>query len=261
MLDKFKSIFTGEDASKPKPYGRKPSAAQNPKFISDKKRILEVLSDIEAHSPLCSIRIGKSEIEYSTSILGVKTERNMVLLDELVQEEGNIALQKERALKLFAYHNGVHLSLDISDVEIGQSRGMIYYKGAIPNRVYYPQRRQSPRLEINASHIPFHGISERTGMSVSGALFDISREGAGVNVAVNSAKIQRGDKLVNCQLRFDGYDMECDFMVRFFKPGPAGTSKVQIGGLFIDLSQKSIIKLDSLITSLERSEIRAKKSE
>lgn len=236
------------------------SPFENPNFISSPDRILNLLAEIEQSSPLCTVQIEGAPQEYNSSILGIKTEKNLIVLDELVPKEGNSALEATRALKLSTYHKGIHLSFNLTDIEMGHARGISYYKAALPDRIYYPQRRHSPRIEISSIDIAFSGVSERTGISVNGYLFDLSRGGAGIDLAVNRARVQRGDIIKNCQINFEDYAMDFDFSVRFVKPALSNSSKVQIGGFFENLSSKSQTKLSYFITSLERVEIRKQKS-
>lgn len=259
MLEAIKKIFSKSEPVEEKGGDEDLLSYDNPSFVTDPEKILKLLGEIEAGTPLCTVQIAGSNNEYSSSILGVKVDKNAILLDELVPTEGNIELQRSKALKLSAFHKGIHLSFNLANLETGHSRGITYYKAAIPDRVYYPQRRKSPRIEISAINIQFNGIAQRTGISVGGYLFDLSRGGAGIDVSVNRARIQRGDKIKNCQISFEDYVMDFDFNVRFVKPFAPGSSKVQVGGLFENLSVKSQSKLSYFITSLERLEIRKQK--
>lgn len=260
MFEKIKKIFSkaetvAEDASEDDL-----SPFENPNFITNPEKIVKLLSEIEVSSPLCTIQIEGSDEDYSSSILGIKVDKNSIILDELIPKEGNAILQRRRALKLLTFHKGIHLSFNLNDLEIGHSRGISYYKASIPERIYYPQRRRSPRIEISAIDIPFNGVAQRTGLSVVGYLFDLSRDGAGIDMPANRARVQRGDKIKGCQISFEDYVMEFDFIVRFVKPVSVGSSKVQIGGFFENLSSKSQAKLSYFITSLERVEIRKQKA-
>ena len=261
MLEAIKRIFAkSEPAEEIQPEAEEDLLAyENPNFLTDPEKIIKLLSEVETNAPLCTVQISGSDNEYSSSILGVKPDKNAILLDELIPKEGNIQLQQSKALKLTAFHKGIHLSFNLDHLETGHSRGITYYKATIPNRIYYPQRRKSPRIEIRDINIQFNGIAQRTGISVGGYLFDLSRGGAGIDIPVNRARIQRGDKIKNCQISFEDYVMDFDFNVRFVKNISAGSSKVQIGGLFVNLSSKSESKLSYFITSLERLEIRKQK--
>lgn len=260
MFDKLKSLFAKRKIENKADDSDDLSPFENPNFITSPDKIINLLSEIEQSSPLCTVQIEGVPQEYNSSILGIKTEKNLIILDELIPKEGNAALQDSRCLKLSTFHKGIHLSFNLSDIEMGHSRGISYYKSALPDRIFYPQRRRSPRIEISSIDIAFTGVSERTGMSVSGYLFDLSRGGAGIDLPVNRARVQRGDIIKNCQISFEDYLMDFDFSVRFVKPTSPNQPKVQLGGFFENLSSKSQSKLSYFITSLERVEIRKQKN-
>lgn len=262
MFNKLKNLFNKKEEDQEKENADQDdlSPFENPNFITLPEKIVALLSEIEQSSPLCTVQIDGSQQEYNSSILGIKPEKNLIILDELVPKEGNQALEKNRTLKLLTFHKGIHLSFNLSEIELGHSRGISYYKAALPDRIFYPQRRRSPRIEISSIDIAFTGISERTNVSVSGYLFDLSRGGAGIDLPVNRARVQRGDTIKNCQISFEDYVMDFDFAVRFVKPISLSSSKVQIGGFFENLSSKSQSKLSYFITSLERVEIRKQKN-
>jgi len=260
MFNKLKSLFTKEEPDQSEDDHDDFTFLENPNFITDQPRIHNLLSEIENSSPLCTIKIEGESVDCNSSILGINKEKNLIILDELVPAEANARLQKTKALKLTTFHKGIHLAFSLTNIEIGHSKGITYYKAAIPERIFYPQRRRAPRIEISSIDIAFSGVSERTGLSVNGFLFDLSRGGAGVDLAQNRARIQRGDRIKNCQIVFEDYTMDFDLAVRFVKQPTAGSARVQIGGHFEKLSNKSQSKLSYFITSLERVEIRKQKA-
>ena len=260
MFKKLKSLFAKEETTDSNEEDDELSLFENPNFITDSDKIISLLLEIEASSPLCTIKIDGVDEEYNSSILGIKPDKNLIVLDELIPKEGNATLQNVKSVKLSTFHKGIHLSFNLSKIEVGYSKGILYYKAALPERIFYPQRRRSPRIEISSIDIGFSGVSERTGISVSGYLFDLSRGGAGIDVPVNRARIQRGDKIKNCQISFDDYTMDFDFSVRFVKQPTGNSTKIQIGGFFEKLSNKSHTKLSYFIASLERVEIRKQKA-
>jgi len=260
MFKKLKSLFAKEDITDHNEDKDELSLFENPNFITDSDRIVSLLSDIEANSPLCTIKIDGVDEEYNSSILEIKADKALIVLDELIPKEGNTALQNVKSLKLSTFHKGIHLSFNLSGIEVGYSKGILYYKATLPDRIFYPQRRRSPRIEISSIDVAFSGASERTGISVNGYLFDLSRGGAGIDLPVNRARIQRGDRIKNCQISFDNYVMDFEFSVRFVKQSTINSSKVQIGGFFEKLSNKSSTKLSYFIASLEREEIRKQKA-
>lgn len=261
MFEKLKTLFSKQEDNSSaieEFYGLSPY--ENPNFITEPEKIANLLTEIEIGSPLCTVKVDGSDEEFSSSILGVKVDKDLIVLDELIPKEGNDLVRERKSVKLSTFHKGIHLSFSLADVEAGASRGISYYKARLPDRIYYPQRRRSPRIEISSIDIGFSGVSERTGISVNGYLFDLSRGGAGVDLSVNRARIQRGDRIKNCRISFEDYQMEFDFSVRFVRPASPSTGKIQIGGFFENLSSKSQSKLSYFIASLERVEIRKQKA-
>lgn len=233
----------------------------NPNFLTDPDKINKLLKDIEDTSPLCTITIKGTDEEFSSSILDVQLESKQIILDELLPKHGNELLVKQNKLKLFTIFNGIHLSFRLSDIKAGASQGISYYKSAIPFRIYYPQRRASPRIQLHALNIPFSGISRRKKTTVGGYIFDISREGIAIVTQNNRARIQRGDIITDCRINIDGYSIIFDLNVRFVKTTNYNTGKTQIGGFFDNIPSKKLNKLEHYIVTLEREEIRKRKSD
>lgn len=237
-----------------------PKLPSNPNFVTEPHKIAKLLQDIEATSPLCTITFDGMKEEFSSSILTVNTLENQLILDELLPAQGNTILQRKKSLKLSTHFNGIHLAFKLGNVKTGSSQGMAYYKADFPNRIYYPQRRKAPRIEITTIYIPFTGIASKNNISIGGSVFDISRSGIGIKLPDNRSRIQRGDVIKKCNITLDDYTLEFDLAVRFVKRIGAGNPQTNIGGNFENLSTKSQNKLSYFLASLERQEIRKQKS-
>lgn len=230
---------------------------KNPDFLVEPNKIISVLREIEATSLLCTIQIDSSRGSYSSSILKIRTDPNTIIIDELTPNEGNALLQEKKALKLSTFYQGLRLTFNLSHVETGISRGATYYKAALPERIFYPQRRKALRIKVSLKAISFSGIVQG-GTLIKGTLFDLSQSGAYINInsTANSGNIQHGDKIKKCQIIFENFVMDFDFIVRFVKSQSTGSSRLQIGGSFENLSNKNQSKLAGFITSMQRDEIR-----
>ena len=235
-----------------------PEPASNPNFLTNPDKINNILKEIEQASPLCTINIEGVTEEFSSSILDIQLDNNLIILDELFPKHGNNLLINKK-IKLSTIHNGIRLALMLSDVISGSSRGIAYYKSAIPNRIYYPQRRSIPRIQLTILNIPFSGISNRTKSSLGGHVFDLSRGGLGIVIPNNRARIQRGDSIKNCRITLDDHSISFDLAIRFVKTTNQETGKTQIGGYFENLSSKGQNKLEHFVATLEREEIRKRK--
>jgi c-di-GMP-binding flagellar brake protein YcgR len=262
MLGTLKAFFGKKESvpitSDSEPYSLEPNA--NPNFLTDAKKINVLLKNIEEASPICTVTIEGTSDHFSTSILDVQLESNQITIDKLSPPHGNQLLANNKC-KLSAIHDGIHLAFPLDSIETDSSRDISFYKVAIPNRIYYPQRRSSPRIQITALHIPFSGISERTKATVGGSIFDISRTGLclGISITNNIARLQRGDSLKNCRITFEDQTISFDLAVRFVKTANKKTGRTMIGGYFENFSSKSRQKLERFVAALEREEIRNRK--
>lgn len=239
----------------------RPNLPTNPNFVTEPHKIAKLLQDIEATSPLCTITFEGLKEEFSSSILTVNSLENQLILDELLPDRGNAILHRTKSLKLSTHFNGIHLAFKLDNIRQGSSQGMAYYKAGFPERIYYPQRRKAPRIEITSIYIPFAGIASKNNISIGGSVFDISRSGIGIKLPDNRSRIQRGDVIKKCSITLeDDYCLEFDLAVRFVKRAGAGNPQTNIGGHFENLSSKSQNKLSYFIASLERQEIRKQKA-
>lgn len=260
MLGTLKSFFTKKEViadSDSEFYD--PELKSNPNFLTDPYKIKSLLKEIEAASPLCTIIIESTDEQFSSSILDIQVENNQIILDELLPAHGNKLLLTENKLKLSTIYNGIRLAFNLSNITPGSSRGIAYYKTTIPDRIYYPQRRGSPRIQITSLSILFSGISARTKATVGGSIFDLSREGIGINAPNNIARLQRGDVLKNCRISIDNQTIDFDLSIRFVKTSNQGAGKTLVGGYFENLPSKNRNKLERFIATLEREEIRNRK--
>ncbi len=261
MLDKFKKLlFTQhEKQSSIAPELSEYEHTSNSFFLTDQKKIIQLLKDLEEASPLCTITIKGITEQFSSSILDVQIDNKQIILDELSPRHGHELLINQNKLKLITIYNGIRLAFNLSGIKTGSSHGIAYYKSFIPNRIYYPQRRSFTRTIINYDQITFSGISSRNQATVGGKIFDISTVGVGVCLPSNRARFQRGDSVKNCTINLNGHIMNFDLAVRFVKKNNQGNDKTQIGGYFENISTEDKNKLRGFVMTLEQEENRITK--
>jgi len=260
MLGKIKNIFSKKEESENSDsvfYDFEPST--NPNFLTDPGKIRKLLKDIESASPLCTANFEGTAEEISTSVLDIQHEKGQIILDELIPKHGNELLLDKKEFKLSTTFNGIRLAFKLSGIKTSSSRGIAYYKAAIPERIYYPQRRSSPRIKISSLNIPFTGVSKKTKSTVGGYIYDLSRGGIGIITNNNRARIQRGETINQCRITIDNTHINFDLEIRFVKTSQQRSSKTLIGGFFENIPSNKLHKLEHFITGLEREEIRKRK--
>jgi len=262
MLGTLKTLFKKEEIiATPELEDYVPEPASNPNFLTDQKKICQLLKNIEEASPLCTIIFKSSDQKFSSSILDVQLENNQIILDELIPPHGNNLMVRESNMSLSTIYNGIHLSFKLDNIDAGSSRGIAYYKTIFPSRIYYPQRRSSPRIQITSLNIPFSGMSQRTQASIGGLVFDLSRGGVCITSPNNIARFQRGDLLRNCSITLDNQTIDFDLSVRFIKKSNQGSRKTLVGGYFENIQSKGRNKIERFVAAIEREEIRNRKEQ
>lgn len=252
MLETIKKFFAKQENVKDSVtefYELDPTTSSH--FITHPDKINKLLKDIEEESPLCTINIEGTSEDFNSSILDVQIDNQQIILDELSPKHGNKLLLKKNNLKLSTHFNGINLAFRLSKMKVGSSCGIAYYKTAIPDQIYYPQHRASPRIEIISLNIPFCGVSSKTKRSVSGQLLNLSKGGIGISIFNNRTRLQRGDSILNCHITMDNYTLNFKLNVGYVKTSKLKKGSTHIGGYFDHLPAKSQHKLEHFISSLE----------
>lgn len=260
MLKTIKKIFArSADVSLQNNQEIEPAPRKTgPNFVTEPFRINTILQKLENNAQLCTITFSDQGEKFTSSILAVHPERQEILLDELVPAHGNTLLEQKKGCKLSAYLEGIHLAFTLEDLTPVTHQGEIHYKTGLPPRIYYPQRRKSPRIPIQSLRIAFAGISRANNATFGGQLYDLSRTGIGVSLSDNHGRIKRGDQLTRCHIRLDEYRIDFNLHVRFVKKTPQ--NKINLGGFFENLSSRDQKRLSSFVAQLERQYIRQTKN-
>lgn len=250
MLDAFRKFFDRNEAEEPL------IRHDNPNFVTESDKIINIIGSIAAAPHLCTISFSGSRKPFSTSILDFQPYQGYLILDEIRPPKGNDILRKRQSLKLSTFLNGVHLAFKLRIIDRIDNQGSSNYKAALPDRIYYPQRRTAPRIFIHSTELKFHSYFPEKQITLTGNVFDLSRSGACINFSnTHDLIIERGDVIKDCGIDLPGvFSVTFDFSVRFAKINRA--NKTQIGGYFVNITSKSQKKLDSFIARLEREIIR-----
>ncbi len=249
MLGSFKKIFNQKEKT------RNLDPNTNPKFLIIPNKIGALLANIKENSLLCTITFDGVDEEFNSSILAVQLKNQKIILDELFPLHGNNLVKEKDALKLSTIYDGVGLSFKLSNLKTGRSREINFYKADIPGRIYYPQRRTYPRLQIPKMKIAFSGIVSGLNEYISGYVFDVSKEGISVTSLNNRNKIQRGDLIKDCKIILDKNTIEFDIIIRLVRDADLGIGRTQIGGCFKKISSRNQSRLEKFIANLERKKV------
>ncbi len=255
MLDTLRQLFVQHEAKHPKEIGIS-NNDDNPNFVTDPDQIIKLINAIAASPHLCTVTFSGSKKPFTTSIIELQTDKNHLVLDEIRPIKGNELLHKKRVLKLSTFLNGVHLAFLLRIIGHSNNSTPFHYTASLPQRIYYPQRRTAPRIFIRSTALKFRTTSCLGGTSLLGSVFDLSRNGACINItSPREPAIARGDVIKDCYIELpDELNLHFDLSIRFSKTNR--NNKAQIGGYFVNLPPQNQKKLDSFIAKLEREIIR-----
>lgn len=229
----------------------------NPKFVTHPDKIASILCAIQNQNCLCTLSLQGQKKVLLTSIIEVNKEQNLLILDEINSADLGTFLQSANKIKLSTYLNGVHLAFLLTLTAVNKPGSeSLHFSSLLPDRIYYPQRRNSPRLVTDTLTITFPAAKNK--FLVRGEVIDISRGGMSFRLTAEENSIQTGDTLRNCHLNLPiGYEMVFILIIRSVK---TERNTVYIGGYFVNLSPQCKNKLDIFIATLEREIIRKRKN-
>lgn len=255
MISKIKKAISQRITKKSPSGPTAPDMNSNPKFVTDPEKILKILHAITENPSLCTIPNIISDEVYSTQIIEVIEENNLLTLKPLDTSEGNQALKHHKQLKLTAHFNDIHISILLKDIVAHKIQNSPYFQAPFPLRIYYPQRRQFIRIDTSNYRLTFQGVSERTRATIGGTLENISRRGLAIIIDNTTARIRVGEVLKKCTLTIDNHTkIHFDFTIRHQHPY-SQNSLVTIGGSFKETSNmKEQVSLDNFLASLARTE-------
>jgi c-di-GMP-binding flagellar brake protein YcgR len=217
-------------------------------------QIVGLLRRVFDNHTLLSVSVPGVERQFSSMILGVKPEDNVLLLDELNAVEGHKRLMEASKLTVRCMSEGVHLSF-ACDIEVVNRPGGAIYKTAIPSSIRYMQRRAAYRVRVALSmEIPVF-VSLENGEILEGRLYDLSTLGIGVRID-NQPEIHKDQSFGGCRICFpNGKEMTTEIEIRHVLED-TDHKPVRFGARFVGLEpdQKHVVR--HMVTHLEREWLR-----
>lgn len=260
MLGILKKIFNKKNLSYPQAEFHSNEDIESSNFLTDPDRINSLLNEIQKTSLLCTLYIEGSKEVFSTSLIKNSLESNQLIFEELSPKSGNDLLMiKKNKVKLTTSINRVQISFLLTNIKRYRTDGITYNKAKKPKRIYYPQRRSAPRVLLDNKNIPFFGTLTTTNTPFAGFVFDISREGIGLEISNPTIPLEKGDSMKNCRITIDNYTIHFDLTICLVNPLHKIPGTIQIGTHIKNVPPKDQNRLEHFITSLERKEIRNRK--
>ncbi|MDO9161289.1 MAG: flagellar brake protein [Methylococcaceae bacterium] len=231
---------------------------ENPSFVTNPDKIFHLLQQLIIEPPRCTITLNNSDSLFLTDILEV--DPDFISFSPLTPSSGNQLLASQRALKLSTVLGGIPLTFNLQNICVDKSADPICLKAALPEKIYYPQRRLTKRMPTNSTTIEFKGTSRDTGVSIQGYVTDISRGGLSVIYNSTRGNIIRSDRLSYCSVVLpDNQTIAFELTVSSSKKPLLGSNKRHLGGQFENIYPQDEKKLDRYLSTLERQQLRKRR--
>jgi c-di-GMP-binding flagellar brake protein YcgR len=181
------------------------SGPQPPKVLKTPVEIAANLRQLQQnHDPLLITFEGRSQ-RFQSYVVEVDRDKNLVIFDELVPNDGERYLLNGEPFNVEAFHDGVRAAWKCEQaVRITEYEGARCYFSPIPAEVTYYQRRSAFRAPLKQSElIKIELAGDKLRTAIPGQLLDISATGCKLRFPGNiSNSLQAGQVYERLTVKF-----------------------------------------------------------
>ncbi|WNF45649.1 flagellar regulator YcgR PilZN domain-containing protein [Pseudomonas sp. SG20056] len=178
---------------------------QPPKVLKAPVEIVANLRQLQQnHDPLI-ITFHERNQRFQSYVINVDRDKNLLILDELVPNDGERYLANGEAFNVEAFHEGVRVAWKCEQsVRITEHEGARCYFSPMPLEVTYHQRRSAFRAPLKQSElIKIELAGDKLRTAIPGHLLDISATGCKLRFPGNiSSSLQAGQVYERFTARF-----------------------------------------------------------
>lgn len=178
---------------------------QPPKVLKTPVEIVANLRQLQQnHDPLL-ITFAERNQRFRSYVIDVDRDKNLVILDELVPNDGERYLLNGETFHVETFHDGVRVAWTCEQaVRIAEHEGTRCYFSPMPPEVTYHQRRSAFRAPLKQSDlIKIELAGDKLKTAIPGQLLDISATGCKLRIPGNiSTSLQAGQVYERFTARF-----------------------------------------------------------
>lgn len=164
-------------------------------LATEPNRLIGLLKNLHSKRALLSTRVDESSPYYSTTLLKVDPERELIYLDELVPRTGHDRVQPDSILHVVGVLEGVPTHFSTQVVSFDARDGIAFYRAKLPEWIDYQQKRAFFRVHMGPKlSLGVRVTRVEDAAMFSGRLLDVSLGGFGFLLPVNSS-LHKGDHI------------------------------------------------------------------
>jgi c-di-GMP-binding flagellar brake protein YcgR len=223
--------------------------------INRNERKLQLLLRIERSRSSLSMKTPRSSDLFSTLLIGVDTEREIIQLDEIVAIDMRNPVREGDHLTLSGTLTGTPISFTTKVLEIKMVGGSNLYECSLPDRMVYQQQRTQFRLELGAASRA-EAIVTKDERKYRGKIIDVSEGGVSFRLR-KGVPIEVGDLIDHCELALQpDLSIRPKIEVMNIKPVVKAPNLLQYGVRFIGLASSDLATLKEFMRETERRKLR-----
>ena len=183
--------------------------------ITDSSFILMLLKRIQQHKSLLTCAIPRKMGNYTSAILEIQSDPNVIVLDQLNPSSGHDDLKKVRMLEIESTLKGVRVKMQCHLLHIDESEAIAKYHFAFPAHLWYQQQRESFRVQVSPDLNFQLKLHTQQSEWIDVKVVDMSHEGCGIEID-RHVKFDKGELIKHCDLCLpDGKHIYCKMIVRY----------------------------------------------
>lgn len=227
-------------------------------IIETRQHIVRLLDELRRERALLTVLLGGGKSAFSTAIVELQEQNDVLILDELVPEQGNAMMTQGTRLWVLGQLHGIKTAFQSEIRDSGIEDGIIFHRIAIPAKLRHQQRRESFRaivaLGINAA---VH-LKPEEGQALSGQLRDLSIGGLSAILPLLKELdgMATGTIVPQCEVELLGQGrLSVKAEVRHMRRNES-RKNAQVGLAFRELQPKDQRQLQRSVSHLEREQLR-----
>lgn len=231
--------------------GQRPEAEET---IGDHEEIATHLTLLLANRATLGVSVEEGRDVYLSRALEVMPEAGYLVLDELAPMEGHRRLRTGSRLLVTARSRGSLLRFFSEVQDIGEERGMAYYRLRWPRLIGMQQRRRHFRVFVPLSqHLPLMLATDED-VRLQGELRDLSVSGFSARLPEQMpVRLVPGQVLPSCRLALPGLgQVIVPVELRYLEPPRDQRRSARIGGRFLRLATQTERQLEKMVRAIER---------
>ncbi|MBV1914249.1 MAG: flagellar brake protein [Pseudomonadales bacterium] len=211
------TVMAGSDLQAP--------AIPKDQILVDATEIGKALATVADNRVQLVIKIVDRHTSYVSALVDVDAEQGVLYLDELLPENGNVALRNGETFSVRALSRGIPVFFSGNTILSAEDEdGLLTYKVAFPRKMIYQQRRQFFRIAVAMAQ-NCDAVLERFSQQdqemektplIRGRVVDLSQRGMGLQILGElSSELEVGEEITTCEISLPDFDyIRCQAEVR-----------------------------------------------